>query len=98
MIKGSPQLWIQVKASKCSSHSVLTILKGSTLLYLPRDIIRKVFDGVDGMNRDYNGDYTVPCESKNLPDITLHMGENSYTIKPEHYVIRAGAVKYHIHH
>lgn len=67
---------------------------GSTLVFLPRDIINHVFRGVKGLRRDFSGQYIVPCKSKTLPDIVLSMNNNTYTMKPEHYVITSGAVKF----
>jgi hypothetical protein len=65
---------------------------GSTLVFLPRDIINHVFRGVKGLRRDFSGQYIVPCKSEALPDIVLSMSNNTYTITPKNYVITAGAV------
>lgn len=67
---------------------------GSTLVFLPRDIINHVFRGVKGLRRDFTGQYVVPCKAENLPDIVLTMHNNTFTISPENYVITAGAVSY----
>ncbi|KAI8882287.1 acid protease, partial [Backusella circina FSU 941] len=67
---------------------------GSTMLFLPQEIIREVFKNVSGLHKDFNGQYTVPCKSHNLPDITMTIGKHDYTLKPEHYVITSGALSY----
>ena len=65
---------------------------GSTLVFLPREIIDRTFAKVKGVQRDYTGQYIVPCQSPDLPDITITMNNQNYTLTPDHYVIRAGSV------
>jgi hypothetical protein len=75
-------------------HKLLMICytKGSTLVFLPRDIINSLFSGIRGLRRDYSGQYIVPCNSPNLPDIVITMNQHDYVLKPDHYVIKSGAV------
>lgn len=65
---------------------------GSTLVFLPRDIITRVFKNVKGLRRDFSGQYVVPCKADNLPDIVISMNNNNYTITPKNYVITSGTV------
>lgn len=61
-------------------------------MFLPRDIINNLFSGVPGLRRDFTGQYLVPCNATNLPDIVITMNKNDYVLKPEHYIIKAGVV------
>lgn len=65
---------------------------GSTLVFLPKDIVNRVFKNVKGLRKDFSGQYIIPCKEKNLPTLTFTMNNNNYTILPEHYVITSGAV------
>ncbi|KAG2194375.1 hypothetical protein INT46_011093 [Mucor plumbeus] len=67
---------------------------GSTLVFLPREIISHVFDGVEGLRRDFSGQYIVPCHSPNLPNISITMNNVTLTITPENYVITSGLLSY----
>lgn len=71
---------------------------GSTLVFLPRDIITRVFRNVKGLRRDFSGQYVVPCKADNLPDISISMNNNNYTIAPKNYVITSGAVRFFFVH
>lgn len=66
---------------------------GSTLVFLPRDIISNVFKNVKGIRKDYSGQYIVPCNSDALPNIDIKMNNYTYTMTPKNYVITSGAVK-----
>jgi hypothetical protein len=76
----------------CMGFIAHSYTKGSTMLFLPQAVIHEVFKNVQGLHKDFNGQYTVPCKSHNLPDITMTIGNHDYTLKPEHYVITSGAV------
>lgn len=65
---------------------------GSTLVFLPKDIITRTFKDVKGMRKDFSGQYIVPCNSDKLPKIVITMNNQNYTMLPEHYLIRSGAV------
>ncbi|RCI02596.1 hypothetical protein CU098_006375 [Rhizopus stolonifer] len=67
---------------------------GSTLVYLPREIMSSVFQGIPGLRRDFLGQFIVPCNTTHLPDITFTMNNENFTITPEHYVITSGALAY----
>lgn len=87
-----------VDTGKCVNILCISTLKlfvlGSTLLFLPKHIINRVFRGVKGLKMDNTGQYLVPCHAKNLPDITLNMNGVNFVVKPEHYVITTGPVSY----
>lgn len=65
---------------------------GSTLVFLPKDIVNRVFKDVKGLRKDFSGQYIVPCKAKNLPSITFTMNNSNYTLAPEYYVITTGVV------
>ncbi|KAL9544370.1 hypothetical protein MBANPS3_007664 [Mucor bainieri] len=67
---------------------------GSTLVFLPREIISRVFKGVKGLRRDFSGQYIVPCHAENLPNIAITMNGKDYSITPEHYVIKGGLLTF----
>ncbi|CAO3641110.1 unnamed protein product [Mucor hiemalis] len=67
---------------------------GSTLVFLPKDIVNRVFKDVKGLRKDFSGQYIVPCKAKNLPSITFTMNNSNYTLAPEYYVITTGVLKY----
>ncbi|CAO0792078.1 unnamed protein product [Mucor circinelloides] len=67
---------------------------GSTLVFLPREIISSVFKGVKGLRRDFSGQYIVPCHADNLPDINITMNGKNYSITPENYVIKGGLLTF----
>ncbi|KAI9364606.1 aspartic peptidase domain-containing protein [Pilaira anomala] len=67
---------------------------GSTLVFLPRDIISNVFKNVKGIRKDYSGQYIVPCRSDALPNIDIKINNYTYTMTPENYVITSGALSY----
>ncbi|CEP07520.1 hypothetical protein [Parasitella parasitica] len=67
---------------------------GSTLVFLPREIISRVFKGVKGLRRDFSGQYIVPCHAQNLPDIAITMNNTKFTITPANYLITGGLLSY----
>ncbi|KAI8638395.1 aspartic peptidase domain-containing protein [Parasitella parasitica] len=67
---------------------------GSTLVFLPREIISRVFKGVKGLRRDFSGQYIVPCQAPNLPVISITMNNTKFTITPENYLITGGLLSY----
>ncbi|KAL4207183.1 acid protease [Rhizopus microsporus] len=65
---------------------------GSTLIYLPKDVVSTVFKDIEGVRRDVLGQYLVPCKVANLPNITLTLNNNDFVITPQQYVITSGAM------
>ncbi|KAL8685006.1 MAG: hypothetical protein Q9218_008025 [Villophora microphyllina] len=58
---------------------------GTTLLYLPEDVVDNYYNSVDGAQNDsQQGGYTYPCNAA-LPDITFGIGGYSATV-PGSYV------------
>lgn len=67
-------------------------MKGSTLIHLPKDIVNNVFKYVKGAHRDITGQYVVPCNTQNLPEISIQLNNTDFTITPKHYLITSGVV------
>ncbi|OBZ89891.1 Gastricsin [Choanephora cucurbitarum] len=65
---------------------------GSTLVYLPKEIMDNVFTDVKGARKDFLGQYIVPCNSTNLPNITITMGNQDFVLTSDHYLITSGAL------
>lgn len=69
-------------------------MKGSTLIHLPKDIVNNVFKYVKGAHRDITGQYVVPCNTQNLPEISIQLNNTDFTITPKHYLITSGVLTY----
>ncbi|KAG0174315.1 hypothetical protein DFQ30_004873 [Apophysomyces sp. BC1015] len=67
---------------------------GSTLIFLPAEIVQAVFKGVHGSRRDFTGQYIVPCDSDKLRSVNFTMGGVEYELYPEDYLITDGPLKY----
>ncbi|KAI9279358.1 aspartic peptidase domain-containing protein, partial [Sporodiniella umbellata] len=67
---------------------------GSTLIYLPKEVVEDAFRYVEGAQRDASGQYIVPCNSPSLPTLGIELNNVEYSIEPEDYVITSGALSY----
>ncbi|KAI9497443.1 aspartic peptidase domain-containing protein [Zychaea mexicana] len=60
---------------------------GSTLIFLPKEIIDSALSRVKGLAVDYSGQYLVPCNTEDLVPITFNMGEHEFTLHPHEYIV-----------
>ncbi|KAI7859919.1 aspartic peptidase domain-containing protein [Circinella umbellata] len=60
---------------------------GSTLIFLPQEIVISVMSKVRGLSADYWGQYLVPCDTPDLVPITFTMGSHEFTINPQEYIV-----------
>ncbi|KAI8977897.1 aspartic peptidase domain-containing protein [Pilobolus umbonatus] len=67
---------------------------GSTLIFLPKDIIANIFKDVKGIRRNFSGQYIVPCSSTDLPDIIFTLNNQDLTLKASDYIIKEGTLAY----
>lgn len=88
--------WIPVtKDNICRELiSFLFIYKGSTLIYFPKEIINILFRNIDNVQQDTLGQYILPCNASNLPNITLQINNNDFIITPHQYLIINGTVNF----
>ncbi|KAG1457827.1 hypothetical protein G6F55_005698 [Rhizopus delemar] len=47
-----------------------------------------------GAHRDITGQYVVPCNTQNLPEISIQLNNTDFTITPKHYLITSGVLTY----
>lgn len=64
---------------------------GTTLIFLPQEVVQLIFSNVEGLHVDIQGEYMVPCDTKDLPPIAFIMSGHRFTLNPEDYILPKSA-------
>ncbi|CDS13745.1 hypothetical protein LRAMOSA05919 [Lichtheimia ramosa] len=60
---------------------------GSTLIFVPKQVVDLALSNVPDLRADYMGQYLVPCDSKDLKPITFNIAGTPLELYPEEYIV-----------